>query len=72
MSLFDRFHCKMMGGNSSSVRMTRSGAASGRSDVKKYILKPTGWGDRDGNSDRGPVKSNIISQELLRFAQRRV
>ncbi|KAI0281436.1 hypothetical protein BGY98DRAFT_932073 [Russula aff. rugulosa BPL654] len=43
-----QFHCKMMGGNSSSVRMTRGGAARGRSDVKKYILRPTGWGDRDG------------------------
>ena len=51
---------------SSSVRMTRGGAANGRSDVKTCSKRANWmWGDRDGNFDRGPVKSNLISQELL-------
>lgn len=40
----------------------------GGGDVKtcsKRPTRPTGWGDRDRIFDRGPVKSNLISQELL-------
>lgn len=45
--------------------MTRGGVANGKSDVKICCKTPTGWGTGTEIFDRGPVKSNLISQELL-------
>jgi hypothetical protein len=44
--------------------MTHGGAANGRSDVKMCNIKANWMSERDGIFDRGPVKSNLFSQEL--------